>query len=220
MISKNKVVVIPAYNEEKTLKNIILKIKNFADIIVVDDGSIDDTLSIAKENNVITLSHQFNLGYDKSISAGLNLAQKLNYKFIVTIDADNQHDVEDIKTFFNLLEFKGYKLVVGTRKITNRISENLLNFFIKKILGINDLLCGLKGYDISIVKKYNNINSKNMIGTLITIKAIRNKEKYSTSLISIGKRIDSPRFGSPVIANFKVLQLLLIIIYFYIIKKI
>lgn len=220
MILKNKVVVIPAYNEEKTLENIIFKIKNFADVIVVNDGSTDKTLSIAKKNNVRIINHHSNLGYDKSISDGLHLAQKLDYKFIVTIDADNQHDVQDIKVFFNLLEFKEYKLIVGTRKITNRMSENLLNFFIKIFFGINDLLCGLKGYDVSIIRKYNNTHSKNMIGTLITLKSIRNKENYSTRSISVSKRLDSPRFGSPVIANFRILQLLVIIFFLYVIKKI
>ena len=76
------VAVVPAYNEEKTISNVIKNLKNYSDIIVVDDNSEDQTFELAKKKKVIKIKNSKNFGYEKSLSIGLFKAIDLNYDFI------------------------------------------------------------------------------------------------------------------------------------------
>ena len=75
---KELLIIIPALNEEKTIKKIIQKAKIFGDVLVVNDGSIDKTKNIAKKNGVSVISHNINLGYDQAINSGLEFFVKKN----------------------------------------------------------------------------------------------------------------------------------------------
>ena len=75
---KELLIIIPALNEEKTIKKIIQKTKIFGDVLVVNDGSIDETKKIAKKNGVMVISHKINLGYDQAINSGLEFFVKKN----------------------------------------------------------------------------------------------------------------------------------------------
>ncbi len=219
MILRNKVIIIPAYNEEKTIERCINNFTNIADIIVIDDGSVDNTRTLAKKNNAYVFSHSSNLGYDKSITSGFTEAIKFNYKYIVTADADGQHRGIDIEKCFKLLEKKNIKLVLGKRDKINRFSEKILNFLSSKFLGIEDLLCGLKGYNINTITKYNTNQKFNFVGTFVAVNAIRDSVEFNYMTVKIGKRIDSPRFGNIFSSNFKIIKLILIIFFFYLSKK-
>ena len=215
MILRNKVIIIPAFNEEKNIEKCISNFIKIADIIVIDDGSNDKTKVIAERNNAYVLSHYKNLGYDKAITSGFIEAIKFNYQYIVTADADGQHQNKDIENCFNLLEKRNVKLVLGKRDRVNRFSEKILNYFSNKFLGIEDILCGLKGYDINILLKYNIKNNFNFVGTFVTIKAVKDNVLFKYIPVKIGKRIDSPRFGNIFSANFKIIKLILTIFIFH-----
>lgn len=87
------VVVIPAYNEEKRIANTIEKVREFVtDIIVVDDGSADNTAEIAREHGVTVIQHEQNQGKGVALTTGFRKAQELfNPDVVVTLDADGQH---------------------------------------------------------------------------------------------------------------------------------
>ena len=75
---KELLIIIPALNEEKMIEKIIQKVKIFGDVLVVDDGSKDNTKYIAIKNRALVISHNTNLGYDKAINSGLNFFIKKN----------------------------------------------------------------------------------------------------------------------------------------------
>lgn len=111
-------IIIPAYNEERGLARVIAQVRQEApesDILVVNDGSRDDTARVAREAGATVLSHAFNMGYGVTIQTGYKYAYAHGYDFLVQIDADGQHD----PTFINqLLEpvVKGETdLVLGSR---------------------------------------------------------------------------------------------------------
>lgn len=111
-------VVIPAFNEATVIKDVILGVKKHApsmDIVVIDDGSTDHTFQKAKEAGVTIIRHAINRGLGGAISTGLTYARKNNYHLAVTIDADGQHDPNDIKKLVKPIVKKQADVVIGSR---------------------------------------------------------------------------------------------------------
>lgn len=110
-------VVLPAYNEGKVIKKVILDIRTegFQNIIVVDDGSTDNTYSEAKSTGVITLSHPINRGKGAATQTGIDTGKLLNADIIVTMDSDGQHNPKDIRKLIEPLEKKEADVVIGSR---------------------------------------------------------------------------------------------------------
>jgi len=156
------IAVIPAYNEEKTIGKVIRDAKKFVDeVIVVDDGSTDRTKEIAKMENVNLIIHGKNLGYGKSLIDGIEEAIKRDADYIITLDADGQHNPKDIPRFIEELN-KGYEVVIGSRfaertsnlTLKRNIALRLLalEFFIFTGLLLKDVQSGYRGYKAEILK--------------------------------------------------------------------
>ncbi len=93
-------ILIPAYNEEKTIGSIVKELKKtFPVVVVVDDGSIDRTFSSAVENGAFVLKHPQRSGKGKALQTGFSFLTGKNIKAILTMDADGQHKISDIKNF-------------------------------------------------------------------------------------------------------------------------
>ncbi|MGZ4857486.1 MAG: glycosyltransferase family 2 protein [Methanobacteriaceae archaeon] len=88
--------IIPAYNEEKAIKEVVRGAQDYSDVLVVDDGSSDQTFSLGEETGAIVLKHQNNKGKGAAIKTGLKYAVKKNYDLIVHLDGDGQHDPRTI----------------------------------------------------------------------------------------------------------------------------
>ncbi len=113
-------VIIPAYNEAGTIKNVIEKIMRIDsefEVIVVNDGSSDGTAEIAKDTGAIVYSHPYNMGNGASIKSGIRIASG---DVLVFIDGDGQHDPEDILKM--LQYFPEYDMVVGARSKKSQVS--------------------------------------------------------------------------------------------------
>ncbi|MBS3140736.1 glycosyltransferase family 2 protein [Candidatus Woesearchaeota archaeon] len=115
------VITIPAYNEEKSLGNVIKEIRKIMDktkedykILVVDDGSKDKTVEIAKKNNAIVKSNKINLGLALTFQREMKECLDLNADIIVHTDADGQYPAEYIPSLINRVK-DGYDLVLGSR---------------------------------------------------------------------------------------------------------
>lgn len=113
----NPYIVIPAYNEEKSIGNVIdsLKKQNYYNIVVVDDGSKDDTYKIAKEKKVYTLKHIINRGQGAALQTGITFALRKGAEHIVHFDADGQHDPKEIKNILLPLQQKRAQVTLGSR---------------------------------------------------------------------------------------------------------
>ena len=114
--AKPKIVaVIPAYNEEKTIAKIILGARKKVDeVIVVDDGSIDSTAEIAEALGAKVVKHRENLGYGAAIRTCFETAKKLNVDAMVILDADGQHNPDEIPSLLEKIK-EGDDVVIGSR---------------------------------------------------------------------------------------------------------
>jgi len=89
--------VIPAYNAARTLAPVIDGVKKYVEtVIVVDDGSSDETMRVAKEHGAETLRHEVNKGKGEALKLGFERAKELGFDAVVTVDADGQHDPGEI----------------------------------------------------------------------------------------------------------------------------
>lgn len=109
-------IVMPAYNEEKTVGNAVKKCKKYGAVIVVDDASKDRTAEIAKKAGAFVITHKINRGLGAALRTGFGYALKTDADIILTIDADGQHLPEEIPKFVKKID-EGYDFVLGARDL-------------------------------------------------------------------------------------------------------
>jgi glycosyltransferase involved in cell wall biosynthesis len=116
-VLSNVWVVIPAYNEESALSNVLKELMDYPfHVLVVDDGSTDCTLQVALRFPITILHHATNLGQGAAIQTGICYAlSRPETRYIVTFDADGQHRASDIPVMIKALQTESYDIVIGTR---------------------------------------------------------------------------------------------------------
>jgi glycosyltransferase involved in cell wall biosynthesis len=119
MMDKRVAIVIPAYNEERTIIDVIrgLRQHGFLTLIVVDDGSSDRTGELACHEGVILLRHIINRGLGGALGTGITAALHLGAEAIVTFDADGQHDPDDIARLLEPIAKGEADVVIGSRML-------------------------------------------------------------------------------------------------------
>jgi len=116
MIKNKIIVIIPAYNEEKTIVEVINKVKPLVDeVVIVDDGSSDQTVQLAEKQGVTVLQHLINRGQGAALQTGNQYALKKDGEIIVHFDADGQFLAEEIKDIVQPLEQGEAEVVFGSR---------------------------------------------------------------------------------------------------------
>jgi len=154
-------IVIPAYNEETGLNIILPTLNNLfsnAEIIVVNDGSTDNTQSTCEKHSVTVVTHPYKMGNGASIKSG---ARHANTEIIVFMDADGQHSPEDIQKLLDKMD-EGYEMVVGARNIKThstymkRLGNTFFNKFASIMTGhtIPDLTSGLRAVNAKTFRKF------------------------------------------------------------------
>ncbi len=151
------VVLIPAYNAAKSLPELLRMINREGwkeEVVVVDDGSIDDTGKKAHELGATVIRHERNRGKGAALSTGFrSILAKEGVSAVVTIDADLQHDIRDIDKFVNARLKSGANIVLGRRKRVGsgmpfgRILSNLITSFLvtaRTGISIPDSQCGYR----------------------------------------------------------------------------
>ena len=173
---------IPAYNEEKNIASIIIKLKKITDsIIVCDDGSSDMTSDISKNLGAIVITHKKNMGYGVAINSIFQKAKELNSDLLVTFDADGQHRVEDIEKVVEPIKNNTADLVIGSRfldkksnvpnyrKIGIKVITKITNASIKKKL--TDSQSGFRAYNKQVLSQISPSDIGMGISTEILIKS-------------------------------------------------
>ena len=115
-MKKSLLVAIPALNEASNIEGIIREIKKgipFADVLVIDDGSTDNTMVIASQHSDYVISHTFNLGVGAAMRTAFRFAQHNGYGFVIQFDGDGQHSVEFIQQIYEELQLTD--VVIGSR---------------------------------------------------------------------------------------------------------
>ncbi|CUS77647.1 Glycosyltransferase involved in cell wall bisynthesis [Candidatus Kryptonium thompsonii] len=156
--------VIPAYNAERTIKILIERVKKFIpleDIVVVDDGSTDMTSEIALGCGANVLKHAKNYGKGKALKTGFKFAILKNYDAVLTLDADLQHDPDEIPKLIDKFS-EGFDIVIGNRMknlksmpVERIFSNKMTSFLISLRTGqkIPDSQCGFRLIKRAVIEK-------------------------------------------------------------------
>ena len=178
-------VVIPAYNEEKNIIGIIKKSKKYVDnVLVVNDGSIDKTKAVSEKAGAVVISHIINLGKGAALKTGCDFAVKKGAKFIIALDADAQHNPDDIPRFVE--KSKKYDIIFCYRKTSRKMPIILRfgNWFISNIVrllygvGLNDTQSGFRAFSREAYSKIRwNASDYSMESEMIS-RAGKQKLKY------------------------------------------
>ena len=109
-------ILIPAYNAQNTLGDVLGKIRPLdIDTLVVDDGSLDETKRIAKEHGAQVLGHPLNLGKGAALRTGFQHILNMDYEIVVTLDADGQHDPAEIPRLLEVFQVVQPDILLGSR---------------------------------------------------------------------------------------------------------
>jgi len=195
-------VIVPAYNEEKTIGYIISNIistmnslKLPYEIIVVDDGSTDNTRKIATEYKVSVLFNGKNRGKGYALRKGFSQAQG---GIVVTVDADGTHKPKEIPDLIHPL-FNGVDIVVGSRFLghvrgstsrLHRIGNFIFNITINMLTGkyVTDSQTGFRAFKKDVLQKLNLRSLGYDIETELTVKGLNNGFVYKEKPITCEKR--------------------------------
>ena len=115
MIKRNIIALIPAHNEQERIAGVVTGAKKYLPVLVVDDGSTDDTAKLAKVAGAEVLHQSPNQGKGAALMAGFRFAQKSGYKAVITLDGDGQHDPAEIPKFLAAYRDHPTGLFVGQR---------------------------------------------------------------------------------------------------------
>jgi len=213
-------IVIPAFNENGTILDVISSVEKYGNVIVVNDGSSDSTLEFVQSTSAIIISHKKNLGYEASLSSGINFAINKNYQYIITFDADGELDALRIPDFLEKLN-QGFEMVIGLRQKKNRTIEKFFGILSSYLsIGIHDPLCGMKGYSSDLYKKYGFFDNRKMIGTELLAYAIRDNALITELLVDTKKRKGNSRYGGGVISFLKILRVIYLFFLIVFFKKV
>lgn len=164
MRALNCCVIIPTYNNQQTIAQVITDVLEYAsDVIVVNDGATDNTTEILKsfENRITLLSYSPNKGKGMALRTGIRYAQEKGFRYVITIDSDGQHFANDIPAFIDHVEEHPDTLIVGARNLNqenmpkkNTFGNKFSNFWFRFQTGINlpDTQSGFRLYPVEKMK--------------------------------------------------------------------
>lgn len=195
-------VIIPAFNEAENLSDLLHRIPNKINemelgVIVIDDGSTDNTEAIVKESGYPIISNIMNRGQGAACRLGYDLLTKYKVKVGVTMDADNQHQPEDIEKLVKPILSGEYDLVIGSRILgshegVNRLRNTGINLFSKMIniitsQHLTDSSSGFKSFNINKFQKVN-LTEDQFQSAEVLIEAIKKGLKVGEVPITITNR--------------------------------
>ncbi len=160
------ITIIPCYNEEEAIKEVVNQSLKYSDVLVVNDGSTDNTSKLATEAGATVIKHKVNLGKGAAIKTGLKNVLKDNYKIIILMDGDGQHNPECIPMIASGINQA--KIIIGSRFINNtqpgmtpmrRLSNKLTTIILKSITGyhITDSQSGYRAISSDVAQFFINI---------------------------------------------------------------
>lgn len=194
-MDSNICVIIPAFNEDKTIGNIVEFLRrDKIDVVVIDDCSSDSTAEVAKIKGAIVISHNRNLGKGSTLKDGIEYVKNKNYRGVVLMDADGQHDPSEVMKFCEFAEKNNSMMIIGnrmtntklmpfTRMLTNKIMSSLISSIVAQKLP--DTQCGFRYLDMRLIRQLNLQTSNFEVETEIIIKVARLKIKIDSIPIRV-----------------------------------
>ena len=207
---KDIYVIVPAFNEQNVIKDIINNLlKKFSNVIVINDGSNDKTLEIINDLDIKILSHEINLGVGAAVQTGFDYVSNISdAKAVITFDADGQHLVDDAVAMAKEILICDEGIIFGTRfpKHSKNIPK-VKRIVLKLIAKITDIVTGvtlsdahngLKAYKVSTIKElelqFSSYSYESELITQVAKKKIDYKEmstdiKYTSYSIKKGQKL-------------------------------
>ncbi|HYD03675.1 MAG TPA: glycosyltransferase family 2 protein [Alphaproteobacteria bacterium] len=145
----NVFIVIAAYNEGRAISKVIKSLQNsgYHNIVVVDDGSKDNTSQVALDSGAVVLKHVVNRGQGAALKTGMEYALRNGADIIVHFDADGQHRVEDLKAMISPVASGKYDITVGSRFLTKAKIPFMRKLTLKTAVLVVWLFYGVKMTD-------------------------------------------------------------------------
>ena len=203
--------VVPAINEQATIGGVVMALRPHGQVVVVNDGSHDETATKAKEAGALVVSKVMRQGYDRALISGFQhvIAERLA-DWVVTVDADGQHAMTSVAEVLQTIATGGSDLILGVRPKFPRVSEQIIALFYKAKWGVPDPLCGLKAYRTEHLAriKFAVLDNIDTIGTGAMLGLLAQNARTAIQQIETLDRRDLPRFGTALSANFRILKLL------------
>jgi len=177
-------VVIPAYNESSNVGRVVQEVKReapYVDVLVVDDGSTDNTAAAALAAGSLVVKLPFNLGMFEAVRTGFVYADRNGYDITIQVDADGQHVPAEIGALVDPVIKEGFDVVVGSRYLESRgyrtpffrkVGIRFFAWLTSAVLGqrITDTTCGFRSYGrraIRMFARYDSAEFKDSVGLVI-----------------------------------------------------
>ena len=201
-------VVIPAFNEEKSISNVIRDIRTHipqASILVVDDGSHDATSEVAESESVNVVSLPFNVGVGGALRVGFLYAHRNSFSQVLQIDADGQHKASEAKSLLDSSE--GCDIVIGSRfaestknysaSFLRKLAIKWLSFLISKICKtkLTDVTSGFRLSSSSAIELFMKEYPVEYLGD--TVESLVIAHKAGLSIKEVPVQMSQREFGSP-----------------------
>ena len=201
-------VVIPAFNEEKSISNVIQDVRTHirnASILVVDDGSQDSTAEIAKSMSVNVVSLPFNVGVGGALRVGFLYAQRNSFSQVLQVDADGQHRASEAKSLLDAST--GFDIVIGSRfaesspnysaSVLRKSAIKWLSFVISKICEtkLTDVTSGFRLSSAKAIELFMKDYPVEYLGD--TVESLVIAHKAGLSITEVPVHMSQRDFGSP-----------------------
>ena len=195
-LTNNKVLILlPVFNESKVIFSVIRSIQKegWKKILVVDDGSTDNTYDKVKKTGAIILRHIINRGKGAAVKTGLEAAKKMGSEIVVTLDSDGQHNPKDIKKMVKQIK-KGSDVVLGIRDFRKRniprykVFVNYLGNILTWMfygLWVSDSQSGFRVYNKKALSLIQTNNDRYEFETEIVREIVRNNLKWTEKTIDV-----------------------------------
>lgn len=200
--------IVPAYNEEECILNTYNKIVKFNnenntnfDVIVINDGSTDNTLSICQTNKIPFISLIHNLGIGGAVQTGYKYAYENNYDIAVQYDGDGQHDVAYVRNIISPIIKGDADVVIGSRfvdkttsdfksSISRRAGIKIISFFIKIVTGttVLDTTSGFRAVNKDIIRDFASSYPTEYPEPITTTELLRKKYVVKEVAVSMNER--------------------------------
>ena len=202
------VAAIPAFNEEKTIAKVVILAQKYVDkVIVCDDGSTDLTGEIAKRLGAEVVEHEKNLGYGAALRSLFKKVQEINPDAMVILDADYQHNPEDIPKIVEPILKEEADIVIGSRFLTESEVPKYRMFGIKVITNlarvasykeITDAQSGFRAYSRKAIHSVMPTEQGMGASTEILLKAKERDLKIKEVPIKINYKVEKPSKHNPI----------------------
>lgn len=197
-MNKTIVAILPAYNQEKGIIELVQKVKKYvSDVIVVADGSTDKTIQSATESGAIALELVNKRGKGNAIIRGIEFSKSLNPDFIILMDSDGQHDPDEIPRLIQPLNENSCDMVIGSRFLgiiktsnINKVGNHILNLlhFLLTLRWLTDTESGFRAFKAEKLYSLDIKATHYEIESDVLLESIKKRLKIKEAPITILKK--------------------------------